>query len=130
MTFVSFTPWQPGIDALMVTPGMGFVLTHFAHEVVVPTAMEYCGQKWPGGKSPGGTPPRPFWRSGQLIAKMRPAPARVEGDTQVVWCITDPDNDGHMYAKTLMEGRSSGGNQGAMGQYHFMPPEFYVGDTA
>jgi hypothetical protein len=121
MTFVIS---QGGVDALMVAPGVGFALTHFANEVVVPTAMEYCGQKWPGGKSPGGTPPRPFWRSGQLIAKMRPAPARVEGKTQVVWCITDPDNKGHLYAKTLLEGRDN------MGQYHFMPPEFYVGDTA
>jgi len=121
MTFVAR---GEAIAELRLSPDIGQGLTHFAHEVVIPTAMEYCGQKWPGGKSPGGTPPRPFYRSGQLIAKMRPTPARVEGNSQVVWCITDPNNDGFMYAKTLMEGRDN------MGQYHFMPPEFYVGDSA
>jgi len=117
-----FWPSTSGTIALMRSPGVGLALTHFANDVVVPIAREYVGEQWPGGKSPGGTPPRPYRRSGELQRRIRPTPPRVDGEELAVWCITDPYNGGRFYSEILM--RPELPNQG---KYRFMPDEFYIG---
>ena len=121
MTF-EFFPSPSGMAALERSPFIGAALTHFANEVVVPAAREYVGEQWPGGKSPGGPPPRPFRRSGELQRRIRPMPPRMDGDKLAVWCITDPYNGGRFYSEILMRPETKGQNA-----YRFLPDEFYVG---
>jgi len=108
------------ITALMLSPSIGRGLTHFANEIVIPFAQAYVGQEWDGKR--GNLPPRPAWRTGKLQGDMHPEPPQVEGDSLVVYGVTDPINplDGHHYAPTLLRGEGN-----LKDKYRFLPDDWF-----